>query len=137
MYHAQFKFPFQNCPVFSCSENFSLYFPVYHICLLPFHHHQHPPPHTINRGLFVPKFPKTGSCSLVPYDSSPFFPCFPKSTGHPQYGHIENIQTHAYADGQSTGLLKGSVGPCCYAFFFFFSLSKVIINNYSMSTRWI
>ena len=38
-----------------------------------------------------------------------FLPCSSKPPGHPQYDHTENIQTHAYADGHTTGLLKTSV----------------------------
>ena len=32
---------------------------------------------------FVPLFPKIGSCSLVPFDILPMFPCCPKPLGDP------------------------------------------------------
>ena len=49
-----------------------------------------------------------------------FLPCSSKPSGHPQYDHTKNIQTHAYADSHTTGLLKTSVRPSCYLLFCFF-----------------
>ena len=51
--------------------------PFYRICLSP-PHHQNPPSKNIYRGLLVEAFLKADSCSLVPYDIFPFFPCSPK-----------------------------------------------------------
>ena len=84
-------------------------------------HQQHPPSKKIYRGLFVPTFPKTGSCPLVPYDISPFFYLVPQNPRDTlKYDHTKSIQTHAYVDSHTTGPLKTSVRPSCYLLLFFF-----------------
>ena len=75
--------PFQNCPVFSCSNSFSLFVP----CFTCASHYQH-------QHLVVPAFPTTVACSLVPY----IFPLFPKTLGDAQ-----NSPTKSSTEGLSSG----------------------------------
>ena len=83
MYHAQFKkgsfFPSKIALYSHVPSVFPYISPVHHICLPPSPHHQDPPSKKIYRGLFVPTFPKTGSCPLVPYDISPLFYLVPQN----------------------------------------------------------
>ena len=102
----------------------------------------YPPPLTIKISLqrkfievyLFPRSLKQVLAPLFPAIFLLFLPCSSKPSGHPQYDRTKNIQTHAYADSHTTGLLKTSVRPFCYLLFLFF-LSPVILLNVNYSSR--
>ena len=90
--------PLQNCREFPCSHTFSLFVPLVMNLLTMFRP-------LICKVLF-PCSLKIASCSLVPLDILPMFPCSPKPLGDPQYVHqcyvvnnlIESLKSSYYTD---------------------------------------